>query len=63
MLLGFVYKELLGIYGGDNQHSLRCGPWLLSCTYFDLVVYDVNRSALCFMGQLIMSDIRKENLL
>jgi hypothetical protein len=30
MLFSFVYKELLGIYGGDNWHLLRHIPWLPS---------------------------------
>ena len=56
MLFDFVCKVLLGIYGGDNWHFTE--PYsmdTLICTYFDLVVYDVNKSVLCFMEWLILS--------
>lgn len=31
----------------------------LICTYFELVVYDVNKSVLCFMEWLILSQSRE----
>lgn len=58
LVLSLVYKELLEIYGGDNWRLQRRSETVLRRTHLDLVVYDVNESVLCFMGELILFHAR-----